>query len=105
MKTNRILLLAPLVLLAVTGCQTQPAPLPVSYRPVFGSGGGEGEPVRTYAYDPYYDYSGAIFPYKDLYWYGRPPFYVKGAPLKKFESDREAGKALKKAATPGRSKP
>lgn len=107
MKTKRMLMLVPVALLFTGGCETQDGPLPVAYRPVMGAGGSQGEVYRTYAYDPYYDYSGAIFPYKDFYWYGRPPFYVKGAPLRKFDADNETAKPVKKASPRAavRSKP
>jgi hypothetical protein len=84
MKRKLIASLSPLALLVTTGCETQEPGLPQSYRPVSGIGTEEAGLYRVYAYDPYYYFSGSIFPYKDLYWYGRPPFYTAAGPLKKF---------------------
>ncbi len=90
MKTKVIVSLSSVALLLLTtGCETQEAFLPQSFRPVSGIGSKEVGLYRTYAYDPYYYFSGSIFPYKDFYWYGRPPFYTGAGPLKKFGADEE----------------
>lgn len=87
---NRSLALnAAAALLLLSSCTQQPGASPgvkgASYRP-------QAEKATLYraqVYDPYYDYSGAIFRNRDYYWYGRPPFYVY-RPYQRFDDSAQA---------------
>jgi hypothetical protein len=86
MKRSLVFQIAASVLLLLTGCKTQTGHGPAGLK---ASAHGSPDQARLYrvsTYDPWYDYSGSIFPYKDFYWYGRPPFYtVRDAGLQRFE--------------------
>lgn len=79
-------LLSPAAFLLAVGCESQQASLSQAYRPV--GVGVEAAAENVYEWDPFFYHSGKIFPFRDRYWYGRPPFYVQNVShLQKFEAD------------------
>jgi hypothetical protein len=86
MKRFSMLSIAAACLSLLTACKTQSALGPVGLQASAHGSSDEAKLYRVRTYDPWYDYSGSIFPYKDFYWYGRPPLYtVRDDGFQRFE--------------------